>query len=227
MRRLWVPFAIAGAIAVVALFAFSRLNPGALNDGDNVTRLIWAAGVLVLIGPFAFSGGLSRTLRQLAQWAVVLAALTIGYQIWQDGGFSWAGLRAAFSPQLDSADQAGIAQFRANSLGEFVVEGDINGTRVMFLVDTGASDLVLAPRDAERVGFDLATLDYPRVYDTASGTVRAAPVRLDQVSVGGVAVDNVRAAVSSFNMDTSLLGMSFINRLSGFELRNGVLTLHQ
>ncbi len=98
---------------------------------------------------------------------------------------------------------------------------------MIFLVDTGATDVVLSVTDARRLGIDPDELSFTRLYDTANGTVSGAPVRLGEVSLGGVRVTAVRATVTDGGLNQSLLGLSFLNRLSGFEVRGGVLTLYQ
>ena len=114
---------------------------------------------------------------------------------------------------------------RAGLGGHFVVEIEVNGIAIRFLVDTGASDVILSPADAARLGFNLSDLRYIRTYRTANGIVQGAPVRLDRVAVGPIALTNVRASVNGAPMRRSLLGMSFLSRLSGYEVRDDRLTL--
>ena len=82
-----------------------------------------------------------------------------------------------------------------------------------------------AREDADRLGILLQPQDYSLIYRTASGTTRAAPVQLDYVSFGTLHLWNVEAAVNQSNMDVSLLGQSFLSRLSGFEVSGNILTL--
>ena len=96
---------------------------------------------------------------------------------------------------------------------------------IRFLVDTGASEVVLSPRDAERLGFDLKSLNFNRIYQTANGTVTGAPVRLEEIRIGPIVVSDVRASVNGAEMKRSLLGMSFLGRLGGYRVNGDVLTL--
>ena len=114
---------------------------------------------------------------------------------------------------------------RAGNHGHFVAEVTVDGTDVRFLVDTGASDVVLSPADAERLGFDPARLRFSKFYRTANGTVRGAPVRLSEMKIGPIRVTDVRASVNEADMNRSLLGMSFLNRLSGYAVEGGRLIL--
>ena len=133
-------------------------------------------------------------------------------------------LAAELLPHQGLVSDAAIS-FRANAQGHFVVEADVDGTALRFLVDTGASDVSLSPADAERLGFDLAELDYTRRYRTANGMIRGAPVRLSRVAIGPIVLDDVRASVNEAPMKHSLLGMSFLERLSGYEVASETLTL--
>ncbi len=86
---------------------------------------------------------------------------------------------------------------------------------------------MLSPADARRLGFDLGRLAFTEYYATANGTVRGAPIRLDEIVVGPIRLTNLRASVNEAAMDTSLLGMSFLNRLDSYEVRGDTLTLRR
>ena len=81
--------------------------------------------------------------------------------------------------------------------------------------------------NAKRVGLKLDRLDYTQRYQTANGVIFGAPVRIEWISVGGINLYDVRASVPDSELRHSLLGMSFLNRIGGFEVRDGVLTLYQ
>jgi aspartyl protease family protein len=112
--------------------------------------------------------------------------------------------------------------------GHFAIEGAIDGRRVGFMVDTGASVIALTERDAGRLGYHPAPRDYVAQVRTANGTVRAAPVKLDMVEVGGVMVRDVDAIVMADKaLSENLLGLSFLSRLHRFEYREGRLVLEE
>ena len=111
--------------------------------------------------------------------------------------------------------------------GHFRVDAEVDGTRIRFLVDTGASDVVLSENDARRLGFNLASLNFNRTYATATGMVWGAPVRLREVRVGPIRIANVAGSVTTGLVGESLLGMSFLERLESFEISGGTLTLRQ
>jgi aspartyl protease family protein len=101
----------------------------------------------------------------------------------------------------------------ADPRGHFVVEGQINGGAVRFLVDTGATSIALSAVEARRLGIDYLS-GQPGLIATANGTATAYRVRLDSVRVGNIVVNNVEGAVlEGSQMPVALLGMSFLNRM--------------
>lgn len=120
------------------------------------------------------------------------------------------------------------AVITADARGHFVVDGRIDGRRVGFVVDTGATVVALTERDARRLGLDPAASAYTATVRTANGTVKAAPVRLPDVEIGGVSVDGVDALVLPDRaLGENLLGMSFLSRLRRYEVRDGRMVLEQ
>ena len=103
----------------------------------------------------------------------------------------------------------------------------INNVPVDFLVDTGASQVVLTIDDAARVGLDPDSLAYIGTAFTANGEVATAPVRLDRVELGDMVDTRVRASVNSGQMESSLLGMSYLSRFESIEIRRDVLILNR
>jgi aspartyl protease family protein len=114
----------------------------------------------------------------------------------------------------------------ADPLGHFFVEPIVNGTRLRMMVDTGASLVVLSREDARQIGISPAPADFTVRVATANGAVWVAPVVLKEVAIGEVAVRNVPAAVFPDNkLQVGLLGMSFLSKLSHFEVGGGRLVL--
>lgn len=109
--------------------------------------------------------------------------------------------------------------------GHYWAEADINGRAVKVLVDTGASVVALTRDDAVRLGLRLTSADFNATVVTAAGPVRAASVELDSVAVAGVRVERVAATVVEEGLPHSLLGMSYLGRLSSLEATPTGLTL--
>lgn len=142
-----------------------------------------------------------------------------------------AALAARTAPPADAAMGAavrGSAVIPRDERGHFQVDGRVDGRRIAFMVDTGASVIALTAVDAAALGIHPAEREFTVAVTTANGTARAAPVRLDMVEIGGVLVRNVAAVVMpDMALSENLLGMSFLSRLRHFEYGDGKLTLEQ
>jgi clan AA aspartic protease (TIGR02281 family) len=110
--------------------------------------------------------------------------------------------------------------------GHFLVEATVNGVGVTFLVDSGASAVVLSPEDARRAGYRASQLRFTGVASTANGDVRLAPVSLRELRVGQLSLRGLPAVVNEAPMPVSLLGMTFLNRLEAWEAKRDRLVLY-
>ena len=115
--------------------------------------------------------------------------------------------------------------YHADPNGHFTIAGSVNGTPIRFLVDTGATLIVLTPSDARAAGIEPRDLVFDKVMYTANGTVPAAVTVLREVRVGRISLDEVRAAIVP-KAPGSVLGMSFLSRLKSFEMQRDRLTLY-
>jgi aspartyl protease family protein len=114
----------------------------------------------------------------------------------------------------------------ADPLGHFFVEPIVNGTRLRMMVDTGASLVVLSRDDARLIGINPAPAEFRVKVSTANGPVLVAPITLKEITVGPLSVRDVPAAVFPDNkLQLGLLGMSFLSKLSHFEVAGGRLVL--
>ncbi len=113
-----------------------------------------------------------------------------------------------------------------NSRGHFQTDGRIDGQRLNFLVDTGASVIALTQNDAARIGVRPSRSDYNAPLSTANGQVKGARVRLASVDVGGLVVRDVDAVVLPEGaLSENLLGLSYLSKLKRFEYANGQMVL--
>ena len=119
----------------------------------------------------------------------------------------------------------GELTLKADFRGHYLASARVNGRQVRFLIDTGASHVVLSADDAQRLGLRVGERDFTEVYSTPGGVVHAAPVILNEVRIGDLVMRDVRASVSRQPMDVSLLGASFLARLRGYEVSGGRMVL--
>lgn len=202
----------------------------------------------------ALTSGTRQLVREVVSWGVVaviaVAALThfetlktgaelmLGLPTPADvaqarreaAGSSAASQRSARQQSTDPAPSGSgtVVELTARDNGHFNTHAEINGRPVEVMVDTGATMVALSYEDAERAGLYLRDQDFTGSVHTANGLARVAPVTLDRVSIGGIIVRNVPAAVTEpGRLKTSLLGMSFLSRLSRFDMRRGRLVLQE
>jgi aspartyl protease family protein len=117
---------------------------------------------------------------------------------------------------------------RRNAEGRFQIGGRVNGQRVAFVIDTGASVIALTTEAAATLGIHPADRDFTTQVRTANGTVNAAPIVLDTVEVDDLELHNIAALVLPDEaLRDNLLGMSFLSRLRHWEFANGELVLEQ
>ena len=109
--------------------------------------------------------------------------------------------------------------------GHFYANGKANGKKLRFMIDTGASDVLLSPLDASRIGIDVEKLQFTKTYQTANGIGLGAPYRLNSLAIGSLEYAKFAVSVNKSDMVTSLLGMSFLERLQSFEFRGSKLYL--
>jgi len=131
---------------------------------------------------------------------------------------------------VETSAQAGVRSISIprDARGHFQTEGRIDGQRIGFMVDTGASVVALNETSAARFGFRPARGDYNATVTTANGTIKAARTRLAMVELGGLTVRDVDAMVLPDEaLSENLLGLSFLSKLKRFEYANGRLVLEQ
>ncbi|MBX6322608.1 MAG: TIGR02281 family clan AA aspartic protease [Rhodospirillaceae bacterium] len=227
---LWVAgaVAVAGVLALVLAWRF----PDALGVDGARQSLAYFLAWLALLGASLALHVRRRPLlmlRHALAWGGIMLLLVAAYS-YRDlitGVYTDARARilGELMPQRGIAvGEAGV-RFRIARDGHFHIEAEVDGRRVSFILDTGASDVVLTRQDARRLGWDPDALDYHRVYETANGPVRGATVRLDELVIGPIRLIGVTATVNESPMDSSLLGMSVLRRLGGYEVRGDTLTL--
>ncbi len=229
MRRsvgFWVLIMLGATVALV--FVLEQLFPGTLDDPDARMTIISRVGWLALIGASVLTFARANpksALRNAAIWVAIFVGLTGILAFKDDAAFIGKRFLGAISPMQGMTHDDGSVSFPAGPDGHFRVQAMVNGGRVTFMVDTGATDIVLAPSDARRIGFDPAMLEFDQLAQTANGTVRGAAIRLDSLIVGPIDMGQLPATVNGADMAESLLGMEFLNRLAGWRVENGVLTL--
>jgi len=159
-------------------------------------------------------------------WLGIIGLLMVGYSYRDVFRAPFDKVAAELNPARGQALAGGALAVTAAQGGHFKVAGAVNGTPVRFVVDTGASSVVLTQADARRVGLDPDSLAYTLRVGTANGVTTAAPVRLAELSLGPIILRDVRAVVNAGALDRSLLGMTALNQLSAFSVQGDQLILY-
>lgn len=226
----WTWVALFGlAIAALIVFLHSQY-PGVLGGEDAQMRLVYAVMLLSFVGGsfvLGWRGSAGLALKQALAWIAVALVLVIGYSYrdaFQGMGMQVMGELAPSRPQETAP---GTVTLTSTRNGHYLADALVNGTHVRFLVDTGATDVALTADDARRLGFNPDRMSFTAPYQTANGIAFAARITLDQISIGSIMVENVRASVMPQGLDQSLLGMSFLGELKSMQVSDGRLVLSQ
>ena len=188
--------------------------------GDQIANIAFLALLgAALGGSYLVSqrGNMGRVAQQASIWALIFVGVVAAFGMWGD-------IQRSVRP-MQSVTAGGEIVVPRSPDGHYYLVAEINGTPVNFVVDTGASDMVLTQGDAARAGIDPSTLRYVGQAMTANGMVSTAAVTLDSVMLGGVIDEGVRAVVNGGEMGGSLLGMRYLDRFSSIQIRDGELVL--
>jgi|SRR5476651_305828 aspartyl protease family protein len=138
-----------------------------------------------------------------------------------------AAVQPAYQPR-DPVSSGRSLSIDANRQGHFKVDARIEGRHIDFMVDTGASLVIIRESDAAQIGIRPKRSDYTANVSTANGNAKAAPAKIDRIEVGGITVYDVQALVMQDDaLWQNLLGMTFLSRLKRYEYANGRMVLEQ
>lgn len=189
-------------------------------NGDQIAQLAYLSlwGLALAGAVFVtYRGRMGQAAQQAAIWALIFVGVIAAYGMWEDISNDVMGRQ--------SIAQNGQIIVPLEADGHYHLTLDVNDVPVRFIVDTGASEIVLSQSDARRIGIDPNTLSYFGSAQTANGVVRTAFVRLDSVALGDTRDLGVSAVVNSGAMDASLLGMSYLGLYDRIEISNNELVL--
>jgi aspartyl protease family protein len=176
-------------------------------DQSDTMRLIYLTVLLVaVVGSYLVQNRsrMGQVAQQAAIWGLIFVGFVAAYGLWGDM------TRNVLQREAVQAD--GTVDLPKAPDGHFYLSAVVNGQRIRFVVDTGASQIVLTQGDARKAGFNPATLSFTDRAMTANGMVLTAPVSLQSLEFAGFRDEGVSASVNGGDLDTSLLGMSYLKR---------------
>ena len=193
-------------------------------SGDSLASLGYLALLLLALGGAYLAShrqSVGKSLQMALVWGMIFMGCMAIYGLWGDISRDY-GRKSLPITQQDGA----IAMPRASD-GHYYVTAEVNGTEIEFLVDTGASDIVLSRADAARIGFDLDKLAFSGSVRTANGVVPIAYGRLKTMRLGHHLDQAVSVSINGGEMDKSLLGMSYLGRFGRIEMTQDQLILRR
>lgn len=190
-------------------------------NSDQIASFIYLAllGSALVVWYFVSNrGSLNKVMQQAALWGLIFVGVIAAVGLWGD-------IRQASTFRPTISEETGEISVPREPDGHYYLTLDINDTPVRFVIDTGATDMVLTKEDAEAVGIDLENTNFLGTAQTANGSVKVASVYLDSVRIGQFTDREVRASVNDGEMKTSLLGMNYLHRFDRIEISGGQLVL--
>ncbi len=232
MRKAVIWALIAIAVAAVAVFVFTDHQPDPkdiLNfEGPRMVALI-ALLIVFVASMIASRPALGEVTRAALIWGGLALVLVALYAFRAELETVARRTLAVLVPGMTVAqsDGSGAVMVARSGDNHFRVTARVDGTNIDFLVDTGASTIVLTYDDARAAGIDAGSLVFSIPVATANGTALVAPVKLGRIHLGDtISATDVPAFVAAKKaLNTSLLGMTFLSSLSSWEMRGDRLIL--
>ncbi|MCO5164315.1 MAG: TIGR02281 family clan AA aspartic protease [Mesorhizobium sp.] len=229
-RFWWFIAAIMGVGLVLLVFAGESGQVMGIED-DVFGRLLYLGifGAVVASGILGSGIPIGTAGRSLAMWLVIvvgfIAIYQYRYELQDIGSRLTAGLIPG-SPISMTASDGSRTVILDKQGGHFQALAEVDGRRVRFIVDTGATTTVLSSADAAAAGFDVGLLSFSVPISTANGAARAARVTADEIRIGDIVRSRqVMLVAQAGALETSLLGMSFLSSLSGYDVRGDRMVL--
>ena len=189
---------------------------------DQIMQLTYLVLLGVAIAGSAIVAGrnnMGKMAQQGAIWGLIFVGVIGAYGLWEE-------ISNDVNPRQSVISKGEVVVPRSPD-GHYHLTLAINGQPIDFVVDTGATQVVLSQRDAARIGIDQGSLNFFGSAQTANGIVRTAPVMLEEVTLAGVTDRNIGAVVNAGAMDASLLGMTYLGLYDRIEIANDELVLQR
>lgn len=198
-----------------------------LNNGDWQNFIYLAVILVALLSGLSSRRelGLKKILKYFTIWSFVgLVSISLYAYRHEFSDFK-NRILGEINPSAARVNQSGQITVNLSEDGHFYVNVEINSVPIRFMIDTGASDIVISITEAKRIGISGEKLLFNKPYQTANGTSWGASVILNELKFGNVEFRNVPASVNSSDMGVSLLGMSFLRQFKKYEFYRDQLIL--
>lgn len=228
-RRFGLRFLILAGSVLLLLGALVAASPTARLDDEQAPRFVYLLLLLLVVvsGVAVSRQRLTSIAAQFAAWAAVILCLVVGYGLRHELSQAGAAVLGNLMPSRGRVLDENTVRFARALDHHFWVDATVNGEALRFLVDTGATGVVLSQDDAARLGFRPEPDAFSHVFDTANGGTRGAPIRLAHLEIGPITFENIPAWVTAGELRHSLLGMALLQRLTSVEISNDTLTIRR
>lgn len=191
----------------------------AWQTGNLIYLVVLLAAVVFW---FAVSNrqSLGKLTQQALIWGLIFMGVIAVYGLWED-------IRGTVVPRQAVFAEQGRIELPLMPDGHYYLTAEVNGVPTRFVVDTGATAVVLTQEAARAAGLPPEDLAFTAIANTANGAVRTAPVVLDSIAAGGIEKRGFRALVNEGEMPESLLGMSYLSQFDRIEISRGLLVLER
>ena len=197
-----------------------------MNEGDQAVHVIYLFGVLVLVASSLLVRRIpiGQGLKMMAAWVLIFAAAFIVFTLKDDFRALWD--RVVLETRGGTVqEQAGEElRVRQASDGHFWVDAELNGERVRFLVDSGATTTSISRAVAERAGI-VPSSGFPAMVQTANGVVAVQRGRAGTLRVGTIERRDVGVHISEAFGEMNVIGMNFLSSLSSWGVEGRTLVL--
>jgi len=196
-----------------------------VTGGDMTAQIVWSIFALILVGSSLMARRLplGQSVKMALAWVAIFGGVYVLFLFRGEGAEIWNRIRG------DIAGEAGQTVGRSlripqNEDGHFWVRADLNGTKVRFLIDSGATVTTISAETARAAGIE--PMSGPAVMvETANGMVAAHPARIGSLKVGDITRTAEPVHITEGDTDTAVLGMTFLSRLKSWKVERGTLTL--
>ena len=226
--RRWLIWVVLVTAMVTGLWSLSRAFPGSVSSTEDWMWLLRGVVLITFLSAAILTPQRimwAQGARHAAIWVGIVGVLIIGVTYRPELLGIVQRVRMTLSPSYPVATRPHELVVSQDGGGSFLVMGKVNNQLVRFVVDTGASETVLSPADAKRIGIDLGTLRFDQPSETANGIGYSAIFVADKLAVGSIAFDDMPIMINQAPMSNSLLGMTFLRRLESFQVKGDRLYL--
>ena len=195
-------------------------------NGDDTARRIAAGLMIALVASSLFGRQLKfgETLRMALAWCAIFALAFVAFLFRDEARAVWSRVQAEVGGGGTAQVSGSVTRIRMSEDGHFNVRAKVNGQKVDFLIDSGATTTGLSA-DAARLANVVADSRIDIPVDTANGTVMVATARIGLLEVGNIRQTDARTIIGKSFGDTNVLGMSFLSQLKSWKVEGRTLTL--